>query len=250
MQSGAMYSGRAHLVHKLFGDRMDGDESAGPRMFRHRERAVLAAPRRADSPCCRSSPPVRQSVKLPPVALRAALDDVARDDAGRDPVPVVRPPSRTRGSSARSVDARVGDAPRDDRRSRPCRAPSRPAKRRGRRSPTEHVVAYRRQLRAPSPCAPMARRPFAICVEVGRRCRRPRRRRRAPGLAMPSSSASASTAALHGTARGFTPPALEMILMPLARRTAGRTSRSCVRKSVGVSPPPAASGAASAGSPW
>jgi hypothetical protein len=46
---------------------------------------------------------------------------------------------------------------------------------------------------------------------------------------MPSSSASFSTAALQ--AKGFTPPALEMTLIPRSTQ-AGSTSRSWARKSV------------------
>ena len=76
--------------------------AAGARMLGDDERAVGAGldDRIADVGEVGNLPPVVQAVAAG--ALRAALDDVAGDDAGGEAVPVVGAPSRTRGAAAPS----------------------------------------------------------------------------------------------------------------------------------------------------
>jgi hypothetical protein len=102
----------AHLVHELLLHRAHGDRAARAGMLRHDERAVgeRFEHRIADARPVAHVAPVGEVAAR---ALRAALDDVAGDDARGKPIPVVGRPAE-RVDHRRERDAGVRAAARDD----------------------------------------------------------------------------------------------------------------------------------------
>ncbi len=101
----------AHLVDQLLLDRAHRDRAAGAGMLGDHEGAVGRDldHRVADALEMPDAPPVRE---IPAGALGAALHDVAGDDAGREPVPVVGLPAE-RVDHGCERDAGVGAAAGD-----------------------------------------------------------------------------------------------------------------------------------------
>ena len=134
MTSGVMYECGSPISYTSCSrDRRHGDAPAGVRMLGDDEGAVGRRLRRSDSRCSPDRGSICQSYETVAArALRAALDDVAGDDARGELVPVVVAPAELE-AKRRHGERRVGRAAGDDDVRALGRAPRRSAPSRCRR---------------------------------------------------------------------------------------------------------------------